>query len=246
MIFRKLKMGWHIIKQLWKVNWTKTIYFNFKKFPFSIARKLPVFFYGKVSFTNISGNIQINHPIKTGMIGFGKPYEKFNAYKKIAELNIEGKIIFNGYFQFGKDCQVFVAKNAKLFLGNMASVGSEGKIICTRQISLGDFARIGSESRLVDTNSHQMIDLKTDENFKITETIEMGSHNYIASCVSIMPGTKTPNYCTVAIHSLLNKDYTALGENILIGGIPAKLLREHTTRDWASEANLHEQLKKIY
>ena len=243
---RKLEIGWHVIKQLWKVNWMKTIYFNFKKFPFSVARKLPVFFYGKVTFTNISGKIQINHPIKTGMIGFGKPYEKFNAYKKMAELDIEGKIVFNGYFQFGKDCQIFVAKDALLSLGNMASVGSEGKVICTTQIILGDFARIGSESRLVDTNSHQMIDLLDNSKFEVSESIEVGKFNYIASCVSIMPGSKTPNYCTVSIHSLLNKDYTALGENILIGGIPAKLLRENTTRDWAGEAKLNEQLKKIY
>ncbi len=246
MMFRKLKIGWHILKELWKVNWTKTFYFNFKKFPFSVAKKLPVFFYGKVTLTSISGNIQINHPIKTGMIGFGKPYEKFNAYKNIAELNLEGLIVFNGYFQFGKDCQVFVAKNATLSLGNMASLGSEGKIICTTQITLHDFARIGSESRLIDTNSHQMIDLKSGVKLNITETIEIGSHNYIGSCVSIMPGTKTPNYCTVAIHSLLNKDYIAWGENILIGGIPAKLLREHTTRDWKGEEDLFEHLKRLY
>ena len=50
-----------------------------------------------------------------------------------------------------------------------------------------------------------------------------------------MQKTSTPNYCTIASNTLCNKDYTALGENILIGGIPAKLLKENISRDWEGE-----------
>ena len=50
-----------------------------------------------------------------------------------------------------------------------------------------------------------------------------------------MQGTITPNNCTIASNTLCNKDYTTLGENILIGGIPAKLLKEHVSRDWEGE-----------
>ena len=67
-ILRKLRI-------LKKVNWYKTLYFNFKMFPFSIAKKLPVFFYGSYKFKSLSGNIYIEGAVKTGMIGFGQPYE---------------------------------------------------------------------------------------------------------------------------------------------------------------------------
>ena len=50
-----------------------------------------------------------------------------------------------------------------------------------------------------------------------------------------MQKTKTPNYCTIASNSLCNKDYSSFGENILIGGIPAKLLKENISRDWVGE-----------
>ena len=53
------------------VNWGKTLYFNFKKFPLSTAMKLPVIFYGPVKFTNITGKVVIEGPVKRGMIGFG-------------------------------------------------------------------------------------------------------------------------------------------------------------------------------
>ena len=77
-----------------KVNWVKTLYFNFKMFPFSIAKKLPVFFYGSVKFTSLKGSIIIDAPLKTAMIGFGQPYEMTTRSCGIAELFLEGNMIF--------------------------------------------------------------------------------------------------------------------------------------------------------
>jgi acetyltransferase-like isoleucine patch superfamily enzyme len=246
MMFRKLKIGWHILKELWKVNWTKTLYFNFKKFPFDVAKKIPVFFFGKVTFTNISGNIQINHPIKTGMILFGKNYTKNVANAGLLELSVSGQLIFEGHAQFGKDCFLCVEKKGFLSLGNMTTVGANSKIVCEEKILISNNVQFGPDCYVVDSNFHPMIDTVSGKTYKMSEAIVIGNHNFFIAKVSIMPGTKTPNYCTVAIHSLLNKDYTAWGENILIGGIPAKILREHTTRDWKGEEKLFEHLKRFY
>jgi hypothetical protein len=41
-MINNLKMGYHKLKFYSGVNWSKTLYFNFKKFPYRIA-KLPVF-----------------------------------------------------------------------------------------------------------------------------------------------------------------------------------------------------------
>ena len=218
-----------------KVNWVKTLYFNFKMFSFSIARKLPVFFYGSIKFTSLKGEITIKAPIKSGMVGFGQPYEKTTRYRGIAELFLEGKLIINGHIQFGKDCFVYVKKDAQLQMGHMASIASLGKIICTHSITLGTWARIGSESQLMDTNFHQMIDTSTNEKIHTTSTITIGNYNFISNRVSIMSNTFTPDFCTIASNSLTNKNYTALGENTLIGGLPAKLLKENISRDWEGE-----------
>jgi acetyltransferase-like isoleucine patch superfamily enzyme len=91
-----------------------------------------------------------------------------------------------------------------------------------------------------------MMDTITGDKLPVSKSIFLGERNFIGSLVSIMPGTRTPNYCTVSIHSLLNKDYTALGQNVLIGGIPAKLLRQNISRDWESEEKMFNYLKKVY
>ncbi|WP_289665857.1 acyltransferase [Flavobacterium panacagri] len=236
--YRKCRSFYHKFRFYYAVNWTKTLYFNFKKLPFQTAKKLPIFFYGKVKFSSLEGQIQIDGQIQKGMIGFGQPYELNKAHKGTAEVTILGKLIFKGKFQFGKDCFVFIGENAVCQLGNMASLASSGKIICTEKIVLGDYARFGSECQIIDTNFHDLIDKQTGEKLPKSAPIYIGNYNFMSNRVSILKGTKTPDFCTIASNSLGTKDYTLLGENILIGGVPAKLIRNNVSRDWQGEKEL--------
>jgi acetyltransferase-like isoleucine patch superfamily enzyme len=233
--YRKYRSFYQKLQLYYSVNWTKTLYFNLKKFPFAIAKKLPVFFYNRVKFTSIKGEIKIEGKIQKGMIGFGQPYEINTLHKGIAEIIILGKITFKGKFQFGKDCLVFVGENATCELGNMASMGSNGKLICTEKIVLGEYARFGSEAQIIDTNFHDMIDTETGVKFKKSAPIFIGNYNFISNRVTIQKGTKTPDFCTIASNSLCAKDYISLGNNVLIGGVPAQLIRNGVSRDWDGE-----------
>lgn len=218
-----------------KVNWIKTVYFNFRMFPFAVARKLPVYFYGSVKFSHLSGTIRIEAPIRRGMIGFGQPYESISRSKGTAELFLAGSMVFYGHVQFGKDYFVYVAKDAILSMGHMASLGGNGKIMCYDHITFGLYARLGFESQVMDSNFHQMIDTETGERFPMKQPVAIGDYNYFGNRVSVMPGARTGGYVTVASSSLLTQDYSGLGENVLIGGIPAKLLRRNISRDWEGE-----------
>ena len=233
--YRKTRLFYHQLQLYYAVNWTKTLYFNFKKFPFSIAKQLPVFFYGKVKFTAITGKIEIVGPIKKGMIGFGQPYELNTLHKGIAEISISGTLVFTGHAQFGKDYFIYIGENGYCEFGHMASLASNAKLICIERIVLGNYARFGSEAQIMDTNFHQMINTQTGEKFKMTEPIFIGNYTYASSRVTALQGTKTPNFCTIGSNSLCNSDYTSLGSNVLIGGIPAKFLKDAISRDWEVE-----------
>ncbi|MGL2967010.1 acyltransferase [Flavobacterium sp. XGLA_31] len=233
--YRYLGKCYRRVKFLTKINWIKTIYFNFKMFPFPTAKKMPVYFYGKVKLSNISGTIIIEAPIKSGMIGFGQPYEIITQSKRTAELFLEGTFVCRGHIQFGKDFFVYVAKSAVLEMGHMSSLGNSGKIICYYKITLGDYCRIGFESQLIDSTIHQMIDTVSKDKFPMVSAIVLGSFNYFGNRITIMKDTVTPMYCSIASSSLCNKDYTPLGKNILIGGVPAKLLKNNICRDWEEE-----------
>ena len=227
------------------VNWVKTIYFNFKMFPFHIAKNLPVFFYGNVKFSSLSGKVIIEGPIKKAMIGFGQKFEFPSISKGVAELSLKGTLCFKSNAHIGLDYAIAIAENAYCEFGFMGCLGSNVKLICTEKIIIGEWCGIGYNSQVIDTNSHPMKNTETGEVYPLSAPIELGNHNAFSNAVSIMPGTKTPNNCVIASQTLCNKDYRNLGENILIGGIPAKLIKNNFARDWETEKELLLKYKRV-
>lgn len=223
------------IKFYLSVNWIKTIYFNFKMLSFNKARKLPVIFYGPVRFTSLKGTLLIEAPIKKGMIGFGQRFELSRKHKGYAELTLDGTLVFNGNAHIGKDCFFHVGKDAYCEFGFMGCLGSDVRLICKEKIIIGNWAGIGYESQITDSNYHPMKNTKTEEYYAMTKPIIIGDYNSFANRISIMNGTMTPNHCVIASNSVCNKDYRGLGNNILIGGVPAKLIKENYARDWELE-----------
>jgi acetyltransferase-like isoleucine patch superfamily enzyme len=128
----------------------------------------------------------------------------------------------------------------------MGCLGSNVKFICTHRIVLGNWAGIGYESQVVDTTAHPMKDLTTGKYVPMAGAIEIGNYNTISNRVSIMNNTKTPDSCVVASNSMCNRDYTEYGNNILLGGIPAKLLKTNYVRDWESEKDMLLRNKDIW
>ena len=242
-LYRKLRERCQLYR---KINWCKSVYFNFKYFSFSTARKLPVLFYGKVHFGKLKGSISLPDDLRMGMIGFGQPYELVTRSRGIAQIHIEGQIMFKGYVQFGLDYFLHVGSEGKLTMGHMASVASNSKVICHQEITFGDYARLGSEAQVIDTNFHAMRTVTSNILLPMRGPISIGSYNFISNRVTFLQGTKTPEHCTVASNSLCTKDITALGQNILVGGIPVKLLREDIDRDWAGEQAMLDKYLKLF
>lgn len=237
---KQLRKKW---KFFWSVNWIKTLYFNSKKFPFTTAIKLPVFFYGRVRFSGISGTITIQGPIKRAMIGFGQQYEKSTQSRGIAEINLAGELVFKGHVQFGKDYLLYIHKGGYCEFGHLSSLASNGRVICYDKIIFKTHARLGSEAQVIDTNFHRLTNTITGEKYDVTAPIILGAYNFISNRVTILQKTRTPDYCIVASNTLCTKDYTHLGPNCMIGGVPAKLLKENIARDWEGEKFLLDSLK---
>jgi acetyltransferase-like isoleucine patch superfamily enzyme len=223
------------IQFFFTVNWYQTLYFNFKMLPFDQAKKLPFYFYGKVKFSSLNGSVTIEAPIKRAMIGFGQKFEQMSVAKGIAEMRLEGALVFKGHAHFGKDVRMYIKKDAYCEFGFMGCLGSDVKLTCTNRIIIGSWTGIGYESQVIDTNSHPMMNSKTGEKYPLSAPIELGNYNAVSNRVSIMSNTKTPDNCVIASNSLCNKDYTNLGSEILLGGVPAKLIRRDFVRDWESE-----------
>jgi len=244
-IYFFLRLQYLKLKFFFSINWLKTIYFNFKMLPFQTAKKLPFYFYGSVKFASLKGSVQIDAPIKKGMIGFGQKFEKMSRSKGVAEIILNGRLVFKGHAHFGKDCFLCIEQNGYCEFGFMGCLGSGVKLICTNKVVIGKWTGIGYESQIIDSNFHPMKNTLTEEYYPLSSPIHLGNYNAISNRVSIMPNTQTPNNCVIASNSLCNKDYRSYGEHILIGGIPAKIIKSNYSRDWESEKERLKKYKRV-
>lgn len=209
------------------LNISKTIYFNLKFFGFFKGIKLPVFLYGKVAFGSLSGKIQIIGPIHTRMIVIGKNCDGFSErYKSL--INIPGSVIFRG--EFMGSCGVTLESIGTLDIGRMVSLGTGAKIRCWNEIKIGSGTGIVEECQVFDTNFHAVQDVISGQITNPSGTVRIGEYCWIGNRTTIAKGTILPNHTIVASNSLVNKDFTFLGENLIIAGIPAKKINENKRR----------------
>ncbi|MGE4287766.1 MAG: hypothetical protein AB7E36_03680 [Salinivirgaceae bacterium] len=231
-MLRLIKKIYRALRLAKQINWVKTLYFNFKMLPFNTAKKLPVVFYGKHQLSGLNGKVNIvNTPICFGIAEFGHNKELVKQRLGRSELRIDGILNINGKFQTGNDTVIIVTKGAELSIGDGSYFGAKTKVICTKKIALGKGFRFGFESIVSDSNYHFTINLETNKVERFQKEITIGDYCWVGNRSSIMKGTNTPNYLIVASNSVLNKDYTqTIAEYSLIGGIPAKLIKNNIVR----------------
>ena len=230
-VYRKFQSGWRKVKLLWSINWTKTLYFNFKMLPIYAAIKLPVYFWGPVKFTSLTGKIIINGPIKRNLVSFGLNLELVRSRIGTAEIIIEGTLLINGEFVTGNDYKIVVLKNATLEICEGSYLGSRTIIVASKKIILGKWFRLGYDSQILDSNFHFILNLEDNKVLQSNGEIIIGDYCWVGNRSSIMKATKTPKNSIIGSNSILNKDYTLIiPENSIIGGAPAKLIQINRAR----------------
>lgn len=226
------------------VNLPKTIYFNFHYLPFKCAIKLPIFFLSNVNLFCMKGKIEILGEIKTGMvrIGGGNNPLYFQQNYRCVWANYGGTVVFGDKVSLSKGVAIEIGQNAYLSLGYNVYFGVLSRIACYKRITIDDNSRFTWENIICDTDFHPTINISTGERSEMSKPIRIGKNNWIGIRCFVMKGTETPDYCIASAYSLLNKKYN-IPKYSLIGGIPAKLLKEGLYRDLHTHVNMAEQDK---
>lgn len=225
------RVYWLIFKYL---NIYKSLHLNFRMLPLRQAIKLPIWIYGRVSFVSLRGKIEIkSSKISIGMIHLGMPEDTYFNPRLNGIINIEGTLAFREKCTVGCGFNFRIYPTGYIILGNRSHFGAKIEIISKNEIEIGDFSRIAFETVIMDSGFHYVVNLETNIVNNVDSSVKIGNHNWIGNKTSINKGTKTPNNIIVASQSLLNKDYTNyISEYSLIGGMPAKLLKNNVTRIW--------------
>ena len=229
------------------LNIFATIYLNFRVLPLHQAVRFPILVYGRIVFRCLTGSVDIKSEISTGMIKFGTCKSRFFSPDGVTKIFLSGKMTFSGKAVLGSGCSIFVNKGANFEIGNSCYFNENNTYFVMEKITIGDFTRMGYNSIMMDTSSHFVIDTNNGTVKKRNLPIQIGQKNWIGIGSVIFQGTVTPSNTIVASRSLLNKDYTkSVPENSMVGGAPAKLIRENVKRifDFDTENELQEYFDK--
>lgn len=123
------------------------------------------------------------------------------------------------------NCLIKIGRNSTFEQAHIAGTESNSKI------DIGEDCMFAYGIDIRTGDSHSIIDTISRERINFAKDVFIGNHVWIATHVSIMKGVRILSNSVVATRSVVTKKFN--NENILIGGMPAKILRDNITWDRA-------------
>lgn len=195
----------------------------------------------KHSYTSGKNNKIVNHGgVKVGsriqIVGNGNKLimEKgsmlLNSLVKISGNNNEVVLKANSYVS---GAELWVENNGcTIEIGKCTFVGHHSHLACTEdgsRLIVGSDGMISSYVQIRTGDSHSIVDLE-GKRINPAESVEIGNHCWIGEGAKVMKGVTLEGDDVVSTGAIVTKSF---GKNVLIGGIPAKVIKESI--NWKGE-----------
>lgn len=167
-----------------------------------------------VGLSNITTNAMLE--IGTRYVGFTAPTDR-------TWVNVQGAMEVRDYFYLGRGCRIDVGPKGRLILhGGRATANTT--FIATHHVEIGRGCTISWGVEFLDTDFHT---LEFEGRVDRDPSIVIGERVWIGSYAKILKGVRIGNGCVIAANAVVTKSFE--GENLLIGGSPARVLRENVS-----------------
>lgn len=192
-----------------KVNWFRTVYFNCKYLPFYQARHLPILLYHPGTICGYGSYIidVEQDKVKFGMLKLGVKNENSVLTRTGICISNSGKLIFKGSGVIGNGCSLTIGKDGILQMGKNFGITGNVSIHCHESINIGDFFSCSWNVSIDDTDHHKLMDVERNEEKEETKPITIGNNVWICQQVTMLKGSKLPDWTIVSSNSLVNKKY---------------------------------------
>lgn len=197
------------IRLFCKVNWVRTIYFNYKHLPFYQAKHLPILLYHPGAICgNGSYVLDIERDkVKFGMLKLGVKHENSILTKTGICISNAGKIVFKGAGVIGNGCSLTVGKHGILLMGENFGITGDVSIHCFDNVNIGDLFSCSWDVSIDDTDHHKLEDMENKKEKSETKPINIGDNVWICQRVTVLKGTVLPAWTIVSSNSLVNRKY---------------------------------------
>lgn len=245
-IFRRVLIRLYRTNTRTRISFWRSAIMNFAYLPFRQAIKFPILIWGRMKMPLGNGAIRIDYPqdkIYKGMIKFNRRDGAPGFQGQETEILLDGgEITFRGPATIGRGVRLQLIMGGKLNLGYKSHIGHGANIVSFNKISIDDDSRLGFMVQIHDSDFH----FSFDQSYKVkrnTAEVYIGKYCWIATRAMIMKGVRLPDYTTVSSNSLVNRNLTNK-PFCLLGGTPAKLLKEDFCRVWNQD--IEKELKTFF
>lgn len=148
----------------------------------------------------------------------------------------------NGFMSVGcsnypiRDAKFYIEENSRIIIGQNCQLKSRNLTMTANGsyeepavIKLGNGVFVGPNAIIRTSDGHTMIDSETGEPLNPTENVEIEDNVWITSNCIILKGSHISKGSIVGAGSIVNKKFEE--ENILIAGVPAKIIKRSVTWD---------------
>lgn len=129
------------------------------------------------------------------------------------------------------DAEIFVENNNCLVeIGARTFIGRHTHLACTedrQKLIIGGNCMISSNCQIRTGDSHSVLD-SVGNRINPAAAVNIGEHCWIGEGVKILKGVTISDDCVVSAGAIVTKSF---GSNTLLGGVPARVLRENINWD---------------
>lgn len=210
----------------------KTLFFNFRYLKFKEAIKLPFLISHRVKLMSTKGTVKLSVPAKFGVvkIGFGDVTIFDSARSRtIWRVTKNANVVFGGKADIGHGSKLTI--HGDLSFGKEFAITAESSIVCYKKITFGDGVLVSWENLFMDSDFHKINDLESNKRLNNDKAITIGNHVWFGCRCTILKGAVVGDNNVIAAGTILSNSLNGNHSYSIIGGTPAKVLREKVT--WA-------------
>jgi len=176
-----------------------------------------------VEFEGDNGTLTIEKPLR-----FDNTLIDFEGDDAEFQIKSSSNPVRSAKFYLNDNTKISIGKNSQMRASNLVVVANsfyKEPVI----ISIGDNVYIARDVLIRASDGHTIIDATTKEPLNPPANITIEDNVWIGSKAVILKGVHIPKGSIVGACSLVNKKFDE--ENVVIAGVPAKIIKHNTTWD---------------
>lgn len=216
-------------KRLFSFNVLKTLYINFKLFPFRIARKLPLKIYYNTDIQINRGRLQFRPGIEiqrfmVSIGNFPNPMSSLKGSYTYVRVSPTAKLILGKDVTIRNGANIVVGRQGRMSIGDGVLINAKSLVYSNMQVDIEDNVRISWNVQIMDSDFHFVYNDNNNSIKYCSAPIVIGRNCWIGSYTMVCKGSKIPQYSILSSGSLINKDFSYLeSKGNLFVGRPAVL-----------------------